>query len=1336
MSSKDAIWSGVEELPNGETTILEASAGTGKTFQIAHLVTRLVAEYGVPLEKLLVITFTNAAVSELRNRIRNRIVEAIQVLKSENPPQDLLWDALRDQSATSDEVELEATSNAVKISRLKVALTNFDVAPISTIHGFCQKTLTQMAFESGQSANLELMTDTEEILSELVDDAFANEIAQSTPEEASVLTDMLWHQKSIKTVLLCMTKAVEPVIEPQITDDVNHSPLEQVRLWLSLTNELKDWFGSEEASDVIEYLRVQIGMKSKLREFKATPGWIKPGTGNIDKTIQWLTEGGLFSSKIRKTVEKLRITKAETLWNGDDISLCPAYPLFHRIEELLTYQDDHWISPLVNFAMDARSTFHNVLDERSLLTYETMLSKLKEVVELHPDGQLVSNLRGKYDVALVDEFQDTDEAQWSILKTVFQHQSKRLLLVGDPKQAIYSFRGADVFVYIAAVQSAQRMYSMDTNWRTDGPLVSAMNHFWHAGSQAFHLDDQVDYVNVGVPSGHQQSRIRNLPSAGDQSRRPLEIRLVEGIGIGLESISIPTKEKGTQAIVDLVGLETLKLLNSDTQILKSIDEKPDEWCKIQPNDIAILVNTNAQARLIQNTLNRFKIPSLISGQTSVLSSPVVQWLLVWLNTLSKPRDEGAARTLASTPLFSWSDVELTQVASGVEEPALQKDWQRWRSSIMEWTERFSKEGFARVFDSVINEYGVIVRLLATNNGERLATDLRHIVELIHKHERTFRLSPSGLAQWLKKSSESKASNSQDAHSIRLETEKHTVKIVTVHTSKGLEYPIVLLPFSWATKKVKANDDPLLWHEPINNQIVADFHRKNHPRKVEVRGYKELESRQEEMRLLYVALTRAKHHVVCWMGAIGRDGQSFDSFGLGRLSVRMRDPNGVPLVEANLPKFSKDVEDSEVASEIYSRLDALCETSSLGEHQYAETIGWSLDSLLNIGDLGVFKPTKKIEPAVQSPTWMYKYVLYYKSTFTSFSTMIKKQPKSSLDHMNMDPLVLKSAEYTVDKTNKVTALPKLNPQNLESLVEKIPSYKMEGGPIVGTWIHSVFENISFDYPSEEPSAELLEVLDQFADHHAIPKGVQRELGAELINSSLSTSLQTAGSGLPSGYSLKSLSQVNRLDEMEFDLGIGTKNAQEKSSPSGCINLSGLRLALQSRLSDSSWMGRNWLIDVLDNHLSIWLDKFSGILNGLIDVVFRTEEGVYFIVDYKTNHIKGTQEFSTLGNYTKPWLETEMSGHHYHLQSLIYTIAVHRLLQVRIPNYDYATHFGGHYYLFVRGMIGAETPVVNEQPLGVYFDRWPHEVVAGVDYSLKGFPDEAIEQIIHSNEGGLF
>ena len=1335
MSSKHAIWSGVEELPNGETTILEASAGTGKTYQIAHLVTRLVAEYGVPLEKLLVITFTNAAVSELRNRIRNRIVEAIQILKSDNPPEDKLWDALRGIDVRSNEGELEGTSNAVKIGRLKVALTNFDVAPISTIHGFCQKTLTQMAFESGQSANLELLTDTGEIVSQMVDDAFANEIAQSTPEEAAVLTDMLWHQKSIKAALGCMIKAVEPQVEPQFSGDLNHSPLEQVRLWLSLTNELKDWFDSDEASDVIEYLRVQGHLSSKKRDFKATKSWTNAESGFIDKTIQWLTEGGLFNANSRKTVEKFRLTNAEKLWNGDDISQCPAFPLFHRIEELLRYQDDNWVFPLVHFAMNARRTFHTVLDERSLLTYETMLSKLKDVVEVHPDGQLVSKLRDKYDVALVDEFQDTDDAQWSILKTVFQHQSKRLLLVGDPKQAIYSFRGADVFVYIAAVQSAQRMYSMDTNWRTDGPLVAAMNHFWVAGSQAFHLSDQVDYVNVGVPSRHQQSRIRNLPATTEQTRCPLEIRLVEGIGVGLESIVVPTKEKGTQSIVDLVAQETLHLLNSDAQILKEIDEEPEEWQDIQPNDIAILVQTNAQARLIQTTLNRLKIPSLISGQTSVLSSPVVQWLYVWLNTLSKPRDEGAARTLAATPLFSWSDSDLTQVAAGSENATLQKDWQRWRSAILDWTERFSKEGFARVFDSVINEYGLIVRLLGTNNGERLATDLRHIVELIHKHERTFRLSPSGLAEWLKKSSESKVSNSLDSHSIRLETEKHTVKIVTVHTSKGLEYPIVLLPFSWDTRKVKSNDEPLLWHEPVNNQIVADFHRRSHPRKVEVRGFKALERVQEDMRLLYVALTRAKHHVVCWMGAIGRDGRSFDSFGLGRLSVRMRDQNGVPSIDANLPVFSKDVEHSEVAGDIYSRLDLLCETSSLMEPQYAQTIGWSLAILLNPRSIGVFTPSKQQQLVVQSPTWMSKNTLYYDSTFTSFSTMIKRQPKSSLDHMNMDPLVLKSAEYTVHKTEKASLSPQLNPQNLESLVEKIPSHKMKGGPIVGTWIHSVFEHISFDYPSDKPSEELTTVLDKFADKHAIPKGFQRELATELIHSSLCTPLHTVGSNLPTGFTLGSLSQQNRLDEMQFDLGVGTPKTHKESPIFERINLAGLRVALQSRLSDSSWLGRDWLMDVLENHLSIWLDRFSGILNGLIDVVFRTQEGVYFIVDYKTNHIKGDQDFSTLGHYTSPWLETEMSGHHYHLQSLIYTIAVHRLLQERIPDYNYETHFGGHYYLFVRGMVGTHTPRVNGQPLGVYFDRWPYEVVLGVDYSLKGYPVKAIEQLFDTNEGNV-
>ena len=265
MNDKPVRWNGDEELSTGETVLLQASAGTGKTYQIAHLVTRMVAEYDVPIDKILMITFTNAAVAELGTRIHQRIVDAISVLESDEAPKEQLMLTLWTDTNPGTDNEV---GRSEKIRRLKKALFNFDLAPISTIHGFCQKTLTQMAFESGQDAHLDLTMDTEEILDQLVDDEFARLIAKSNKREALLISDMNWKQQIIKDVYKQMTKAVEPSIEPLLEDICM---LEIIQHWLALIDEIALWLQTEQAKSILDYMRTEGAKKKAQREFVVTP---------------------------------------------------------------------------------------------------------------------------------------------------------------------------------------------------------------------------------------------------------------------------------------------------------------------------------------------------------------------------------------------------------------------------------------------------------------------------------------------------------------------------------------------------------------------------------------------------------------------------------------------------------------------------------------------------------------------------------------------------------------------------------------------------------------------------------------------------------------------------------------------------------------------------------------------------------------------------------------------------------------------------------------------------------------------------------------------------------
>ena len=1352
-------WTGTEALPKGQTLLLEASAGTGKTWQIEGLVVRLVAEYGISVDRILVITFTNAATSELRDRIRQRIREARDALgRTDAPSGDPILEAL--WSARSH--------THARRERLSRALSSFDLAPISTIHGFSQRMLDQLAFESGQEPGLELLADPTAIVQRLVDDQLARVFAVADEQELELLADMGWSRGSLARLAWAMAKAVEPVVEPEVDLDADAGPLGPLATWRAAREQHRSWLASAEGRASVASVTEEL----ERRKGKRTRGMRRRVVGeDLDTLTDWLAgpaprSGRTSGSGMATWARNLCSDALAERWIGTSEQLAgfEGRALFERTSVLFELQDGLWPQPLAAFAARVRRQVDAELVRAGQLTYSTMLSRLAERIEAQGGGEgpLARAIRSRFDVALVDEFQDTDGAQWPVMRAVFAHPSRRLVIIGDPKQAIYAFRGADVHVYLDAARVASARATMRTNWRSDGAFIQAMNHLWYEGSGAFGLED-VDYVEVGWPARDLHLRVRGLPAVGDRDRCPFELRWVDGQTVGSPQRVVGSKEVGQDATARLAAQEAARLLAGRTELaVEGTGEPGTRWRGLAPGDIAVLVRTNSQAERVRKHLDQLGIPCVSAGRGSVLDSPVLDWLCSWLDAVADPGRDRPARALATTPLFGWTALDLATALAAADaaaqgeltEPQQEASdrWAEWLRAIREQADGWRSRGFVRVFERVLDDFDVVRRLLGARQGERYATDLRHLVELCHAEERRTRIGPSGLAAWLRSARDATGDGADEAQALRLESDAHAVQLVTIHKSKGLEYPVVLLPFGWADFQPRDGGGPLEWHARRGDrtEIRLNLEAPGTGRRAQAAEQAARETRQEQLRLLYVALTRARHHCVAWLGPLGQAGAKTDSHALGRIVLRQRDEAGRPAEEPDCPSFPSstsrkpDVQQSMAEAraasweEVQERLDLLAATSQ-------GTIGWSHEPPMTTVE--PLAPQGGSTGALEARPWRSDRRLVSPWRVSSYSALVAGRTFDASEPQRLEAVPVEGERTPEQETGARVGLsePAATATGLDAPID---TAELQGGTEAGTWAHAVLENLDFQRCVGHDGRDLPTLLADLGARHGIRAPRQQELLAGALPAILDTPLDGGRSRLTPGFSLRGLQPADRLDELGFDLRLGDGNRWRRSSgpDPGRLNPEGARLALQSRLGAPDWGGDEWLralLDRADHDGRGVLPRMVGILTGFIDLTLRTQVSEpdgstrqrYFVSDYKTNRIgsPGRRRDSRRRHYTQPWMAWEMAHHGYHLQALLYTVALHRMLGQRLPGYAYERDVGGHLYLFLRGMTGPQTPRDAGLALGVYFDRWPARVVLGLDAALSGASTQEVGDIVDAAGG---
>lgn len=877
----------------------------------------------------------------------------------------------------------------------------------------------------------------------------------------------------------------------------------------------------------------------------------------------------------------------------------------------------------VSFAAAVRAETERRKRLAGLRDFDDLLVLLRDILADPARGPAACRrIRDRYRVVLVDEFQDTDPLQWEILRRAF-HGHRPLVLVGDPKQAIYAFRGAEVLSYLDAVGHATARRELTTNRRSDAGLLAALEHLL-GGAALGHDEIVVPAVTPTQP----WSRLRG-PA---ELTTPLRLRCLPRTGAGHRGVSgFPNIHRQRARVAADLAADIVALLESGTVVAGSPRTRSGEQLPaatsaaerepaIGPGDIAVLVRTHTQLEVVRSALERAGVPVVLASGSSIFATrSATDWLWV-LRALEQPHRADRVRLAALTPLFGYTGADLDTGGADLVG--------RVSAELRDAARLFARAGFAAVFDDLATGTRLAPRLLAVEHGERRLTDIRHIAQLLDEVSVTEGLGLTALTRWLADRVREPTSGSVPGRGRRLDRDIAAVQIATVHASKGLEFPVVYLPFAWDSS---ADPKPatLLMHE--GDTRVLDIGGPDAPGYNARKERADSESAGEELRLCYVALTRACCQVVAWWAP---------SFGtaiapLHRLLFGRAPDTAQPSTRAAVP------EDAVVVDRLRAWAAGAGESISVtAADPTAEPPVYRPWTDSGSGALAVARFDREIDQHWRRTSY---------SALTAAAHPVAPEPES--------------ADTPGPDDEPEVSAPLAEPEpGAPSLMNDLPY-----GAEFGTLVHRVLELVDTDAPDlvaevrmrcAESIGEMLSAADP-----------------ELLTTALVQVLRT-----PIGFgALADVPVRDRLCELEFELPL----AGGDNPVAAAATLRGIAAIVRAHLDPADEF--HAYADELDTLDDIPL---RGYLTGSIDAVLRTPDKRCVVVDYKTNRL-GTGDL-TVAHYTRERMVAEMIRSHYPLQALLYSVALHRYLRWRLPGYDPAVHLGGIRYLFVRGMIGPDTP----------------------------------------------
>ncbi|OAM45829.1 exodeoxyribonuclease V subunit beta [Eikenella sp. NML99-0057] len=1202
-------------LPPQGTHLVEASAGTGKTYNIAALFTRLVVLEGWAPENILVVTFTDAATAELKNRLRAQLGEALAALQSgETPADEFLQHLLAEALAKQERSKL--------ILQLQAALSGFDTAAIYTIHGFCLRVLGDYAFlcgvpfelETGPADSAARLVAAQDFWREHVADHPQNAriAARFGITPASVLAEF---SGSLKRAFLDYRLPENRL--PQIQKGYNAA-----------------WQKLRQKFDEIEAMYCRILPQINKTTFNKT-------VGNLLKELKQLAAAEALP-ELQKPKEKSKnllkfetealrssLNKAGHLSDADIATLQPLAVFGRYLAEISDAEQEAAIRLKLECLGYLKTRLADDKRRSPRRDYDDLLLDVHAALSNpdHPEQAeaLAQALAAKWRVALIDEFQDTDPLQYAIFHTAFIRQGVPVFLVGDPKQAIYGFRGADIHAYLAAAAETapEQSYTLRTNYRSHRDLVNGIGHLFAARSRPFVLP-QIAYPDV------QAARAESLLSPAPEAA--VAVRWINPAG---ESEGkLPNKDALRELCADYCAREIAARLNQALSGSLSIGGRHGGGnVPLHPGQVAVLVRTHSEAALVARALKRRGVRSVLLQQQSVFDTPEAEALHALLLFWLAPQQTEYLRFVLGGIFYGYTAQDLAELNGNENRLA------EWIALAETAAEAWQQHGIYTALTRFARQSGLEQHLLHTRN-EHSFTNFWQLAEILALATAEC-ASPVALAQWLemrlksskknKKSKENKNDREDKGnkeYQLRLESDEDLVKIVTMHAAKGLEYPLVFCPFVWDASRDLVKDWNIISQSNGRNLLLAKA-------QLGEEDERQLfaEDLGERLRLLYVALTRAREQLVIYAAPCSNTPENTFAYLLAETGE-----DDCHAIRSHWSSFEGQGRAEALRQAWLKRI----QSAAPGQLQWLEDEPPEARYHARDEQQGSYR-------ALVLPERPLQFIRHTSFTGLSRQTLAAEEwlPESLLADENPaaeTERLPESANNELRSNGQNAVQPNgqgdLWPNEAETALLAFPA-----GTTPGICLHSILEKTDFVCPTAEQAASYADIL--------VKHGFEAEPWLPAV--------------------LEMVEAVRRAPLVE--------NMQLADIPAdSCVAEMGFVLHLHDfglkRLR--RWFARPDIglpENAAAHLLQLDFHTVNGFLNGFIDLIAADENGRVCVIDHKSNHLG-----NHLADYGQAAMSAAVSEHHYYLQALIYAVATARYLKQRhaLPEYIYVR------YLFVRGL----------------------------------------------------
>ncbi len=1181
-----------QRLPLDGRILIEASAGTGKTFNIGLIYLRLLLERGLRVEQILVTTFTEAAAQELRERLRRRLLEAERRLDGTQsaPAQPDTLEAWIDANFSGD--------TATALRRVQIARIDFDRAPIATIHGLCRRIQRDYPLESGAAFATDKLVDEKSLLRECVEDFWRRRYLGGgvDPQEASAVLP-----GGPEALVRDLGGLLEGSVEAkQVDGDVQIQ-----RVIAELGN----------AQNIAELRRLGADKTLYKKGKKALRDRVL-AAANLLETRE--TGVAVWQEKIEKYFASAEIQEHQSVDVPVRLGAHALIAALQNLRELIKCQKNFARGNVLAAALAyCREELPRRARQRDVQTFSMLIDAVHaRLCGANADAALADCLFEAFPAALIDEFQDTDQRQFEIFDRIYRDGAGAsrglLLMIGDPKQAIFGFRGGDIAAYLRASEHAEQRYSLAVNRRSSTALVGALNALYATRDGGFD-DERIRYRTVQAGAKADQAPYTR---AAAPVERALSIHRFRG----------DARDANDKLINTLGALEKIALEDCANRVAELLNDAGRKIgrLRVSPGDIAVLVPANAQIVALRKLFAARGVPCVGSGRASVFDSDIARDLDLILYGVLNADDDRAVRGALSTRLLGARFADFIRWQHDAQ--AFESELERFAA----WRELVRSRGVLALIDALLTHRGTW--LLATPDGERAITDLRHLGELLADEESS-QHGLGGLYSWFASMRRDEENNEADdddamqARQLRIESDSRRVQLLTMHASKGLEFPIVFLPLIWRVRDRRRPPNVLRFHDAGGNECI-DFGSADFPAN-RVEHFRE--DLRERLRLLYVAVTRAMYAVhVYWVdrGKQPQDDQIWEVPAIDLLIRQAQQRVGAVPGEEGLDLLATKLDGIAVVPAHTSGMisyEAPCESASP-------------------------RAAREPLPALRAFQWLH-----------SFSGLVRQTQRIALESGASD-----EAEPEVSDSDPGDA----DLAHHEAEDQRLLMLKSLRGPRFGQAVHKVLERAHAGRVWPEQRTLL---AAQLAAQAVRARDTQAADPIELVGRLVD---RVRDADLGEGLQLAGLADAARVIEFEFQC------------PVQHVSLARLR-ALCAQHGCASAVPINLQATTL-----------NGMLTGFVDLIF-IHEGRYHVLDYKTNRLG-----ERLSDYAPAALDAAMSAHHYDLQALLYSVALHRYLAQRLDGYTPEQHLGESWYLFLRA--------VGLQPgLGVWRRQWPPALIRALD-----------------------